>query len=304
LLGFIRYREKEGDLEFTNFGAKLSRETLDLGVTSKRKKDHLAGTHGEGFKVASLVMVRSGYQVRYEASSYYWSFTLGGKDGRHLYCNISPISDNKLEKQKKEHFDGVSKGSLRKLKANNWEDVTVRIGRVYGPYWGGKITREEFMAWTTVSLDLDRPLKSIEVAYGTLILDEAFGNKIYLKGLLLDGNSSAKKFKFGYNLLDGHVNRDRQRLTNPQDEAKVLANIWEAAIRMDMGNTLKIYVDMLLDQIEWADVNLAEDKISKSTAESIWQHLLDRDCGLNRFYHSRDNGDQVRVPVLIPLLVS
>lgn len=60
LLGFIRFREKEGDLELTNFKAQLSRKALDLGVTSKRMKANQAGTHGEGFKVASLVMARSG----------------------------------------------------------------------------------------------------------------------------------------------------------------------------------------------------------------------------------------------------
>jgi hypothetical protein len=71
LLGFVRYKEKDGMLELTNFKARLSRATLDLGVTSKREKDHLAGTHGEGFKIAALVMVREGYQARLETSSYY-----------------------------------------------------------------------------------------------------------------------------------------------------------------------------------------------------------------------------------------
>jgi hypothetical protein len=70
LLGFVRYLDDKGTLELTNFRARLSRKTLDLGVTSKRKEERLAGTHGEGFKVASLVMARHGYQVRFEASSY------------------------------------------------------------------------------------------------------------------------------------------------------------------------------------------------------------------------------------------
>lgn len=67
LLGFISW--ENGVLEFTNFGAQLSRSSLDMGKTTKRQKDDLAGIHGDGFKVASLVMVRKGYKVRYEASS-------------------------------------------------------------------------------------------------------------------------------------------------------------------------------------------------------------------------------------------
>jgi len=68
LLGFIRYSKKDGSLQLTNFRSHLTRAALGLGFTTRRKKVNLAGTHGEGFKVASLVMVNKGYQVRIEAS--------------------------------------------------------------------------------------------------------------------------------------------------------------------------------------------------------------------------------------------
>jgi hypothetical protein len=96
LLGFVRYKEKDGMLELTNFKARLSRVTLDLGVTSKREKAHLAGTHGEGFKIAALVIVREGYQARLETSSYYWRFTFAGPSKSHLYYNLALVSEAKL----------------------------------------------------------------------------------------------------------------------------------------------------------------------------------------------------------------
>lgn len=99
LLGFIRYKENEGILELTNFKASLSRATLDLGVISKREKGHLAGTHGEGFKIAALVMAREGYQARIESSNYYWRFAFGGRSKSHLYCNLTLVSEAKLQKQ-------------------------------------------------------------------------------------------------------------------------------------------------------------------------------------------------------------
>jgi 1,4-alpha-glucan branching enzyme len=73
MLSFIRYTEKKGKavLELTNFNAQLSRKALDMGVSSKRNSESTAGTHGEGFKVASLVMVRKGFQVRYESAKFY-----------------------------------------------------------------------------------------------------------------------------------------------------------------------------------------------------------------------------------------
>jgi hypothetical protein len=122
------------------------------------------------------------------------------------------------------------KSSPRELKANNWEDVTVRISRVHGPHWGEKIEKRQFMSWIKVAIDLDPPSRCFETAHGTLIQDESFGNKVYLKGLLLEGNSLAKSFKFGYNLVEGVVNQDRQRLSDTREEAKVLANIWEVPI--------------------------------------------------------------------------
>jgi hypothetical protein len=293
LLGYIRFVEDKGTLELTNFGAQLSRKSLDLGATSKRDKTHLAGTHGEGFKVAALVMARHGYQVRFEASSYYWSFRFGGPDDKHLYCHLTPISEKKLKKQMKANRAETSQGFPRELKANNWEDVTVRIGRLYGPQWGERIKKQQFLSWVKVAIDLDQPTRIFETLHGTLIQDELFGNKVYLKGLLLETTSSAKRFKFGYDLMEGAVNRDRQRLPDPGEEAKILAKIWEIPIREQAIGAIDDYVDMLLDKAQWGDVNRAENEISASTANMIWQYLLRRDSGKDYFYHGQDAADQV-----------
>jgi hypothetical protein len=131
LLGFIRYSKKKGTVELTNFNAKLKREALDMGCTTKRRKSHLAGTHGEGFKVASLVMIRNGYQARFETSSYYWNFRFGGNNQAQLYCYLRPISKAKLDHQMVAYKKSVDRGTARTLKANIWEDVSVKIGRVY-----------------------------------------------------------------------------------------------------------------------------------------------------------------------------
>ena len=70
LLGFVRYKEKDGMLELTNFKARLSRATLDLGVTSKREKDHLAGTHGEGFKISARQGTKNACDASVSGGSY------------------------------------------------------------------------------------------------------------------------------------------------------------------------------------------------------------------------------------------
>ena len=51
--------------------------------------------------MAALVMASHGYQVLFEASSYYWSFGFGGPDDKHLYCYLTPISEKKINEQMK-----------------------------------------------------------------------------------------------------------------------------------------------------------------------------------------------------------
>jgi hypothetical protein len=291
LLGFIRFQN--GVLEFTNFKAQLPRRALDLGVTTKRDNHELAGTHGEGFKVAALVMARRGYRVRYEASEYYWNFKLGGRNKNHLYCHLGPMAEGKLGSLKKADATRLSKGTPRPLTSNIWEDVSVKIGRFNAKSGGEKIAKDDFLRWVNVSLDLDNPAKMIQTPYGSLILDEKFKGRIYLKGLLLEGNTSSKDFRFGYNFLRGDVNRDRQRLTDSKSEADMLTKIWTAAIDKDGLEILDQYITMLKEST-LADVNLAQDYISEPLAKKIWQRLLAQDPEKKIFYHDNINSDRVK----------
>jgi hypothetical protein len=251
----------------------------------------MAGTHGEGFKVASLVMLREAYQVRFEASRFYWNFRFVGADKDTLHCFFSTPKDSTIQKQVAAYQKKAGKSRSRELKANLWEDVSVKIGKVHDSQ-GTKIELTDFKDWLQVSLNLDRPTKIIETARGTLILDPGFGGRIYLKSLLLETNS-VKEWRFGYNLFDGKVNRDRQRLTNPAEEASVLARIWEEAIQKEEEETLDDYVKMLKEDTRWADVRLVKNHMSEATAQKVWQHLLKGDPERIRFYHDHKNGDEI-----------
>jgi hypothetical protein len=296
LLGFICW--KNGTLEFCNFGAQLKRSCLEMGVSSKRQSEHTAGTHGEGFKIASLVMLRNSYKVRYEASSYYWTFNLGGRNKDLLYCRLSPMGTKKLGKQRTAYSAKVEKNATRQLKGNIWEDVTVKIGKVHGE--GNEVTKADFEKWISVSLDLDRPAKMIHTSLGDLILDDRFRGKLYLKGLLLEGQT-AKPFRYGYNFLRGEVNRDRERLVDPVKEAEMLADIWDQVTKQDDA-TLPRLIEMLQADQEWADVNLADDCILKDTAKRIWSHLCEENLEGKRFYYFAENGDQVRLSYISHLI--
>ena len=215
LLGFIRFSREKGTLELTNFKSKLQLASLNFGESTKRKCEKLAGTHGEGMKVGTVVMLRSGYQVRFESSGSYWNFSILGRTRSQIYCRISPMKDTKLLQLKTN-----AKRDPKKPKNHIWEDVSIKIGRLRGSE-SLKIDISDFKKWLNVSTDLIRPSKVIHTFQGDLILDENFKGKIYLKGLLL-ANGSARPLKFAYNVFQGSVNRDGQRLIDPQERQKFL----------------------------------------------------------------------------------
>ncbi|KAE8447267.1 hypothetical protein EG329_010961 [Mollisiaceae sp. DMI_Dod_QoI] len=293
VLGFIRFRKTKGYLELTNLKAQLSRKSLDLGASSKCNADSLAGTHGEGFKVASLVMVRKGHQVRYESAQYYWSFQFGGRDKNHLYCHLAPMKDTKVTSAMLRDSQRIAAGRARELKSNIWEDVSVKIGRVYNSN-GKMIDFATFQDWIKVSFLLNRPANTINTLHGDLVLDLEFSNRVFLKGLYLGDSTTYKKLRFGYNFLTGDINRDRQRLTNPDEEASLLTGIWAEAISRN-EDALKEYVKMLRedDEKHWADINLANDKLTSATTQKIWEYLKRQDPERNSFFYYTKTQEQI-----------
>jgi hypothetical protein len=299
LLGYMRFEKAKGTLELTNFKAKLPRKALGLGVSSKRNQESMTGTHGEGFKVAAVVMVRKGYQVRYESAKYYWNFQFGGRDKSHLYCNLRPMTDSKLAALMVADSARNAAKKPRELKANIWEDVTVKIGKVHGST-GKSIDPSVFRDWIKVSFALEHPQAFIKRAYGDLVLDKAFGGRMYLKGLCLGNSHTAKELKFCYNLCDGTTTRDRGRLTSEAEEARVLADIWAVAIRKKEAGAVQEYTKMLrgADEKPLADVNLAQDKILPCTAKAIWDHLKSENSEGKAFFYDHKTAEKVSLTLL------
>jgi hypothetical protein len=297
VLGFIRFNKGKGMLELTNFNAQLTRKALDIGVSSKRYAVSQAGAQGEGFKVASLVMVRKGYQVRYESAKYYWRFQFGGRDKRHLYCHLTPMSDNIVTKHMLEISKRKSNRQPRELKGNIWEDVTVKIGKVYGSKGNG-IEFDKFQNWIKVSFSLHRPSQIVKTANGDLVLDKEFGGRMFLKGLYLSGTSGTRVLKFGYNLYEGDVNRDRQQIVNAHRLANTLACIWAEAIKIGEEGAVKEYTKMLMeeDTNHWADVNLSNEYMTEETAASVWQYTVEQNVSRCQFFY----GKKAEAPVSKP----
>lgn len=206
-LGFIRYEKKSGRVILVNACAQLRTDALQLGHTSKKGQLQFAGCHGEGLKLAAMVMCREGHSVSIETGNSHWSFAYGGPSKSRFCCNIGPLSVATPDGKPNPAQD------MACFTYRTWRDVCVEIGPDSGGTGGG-VSLEKFKQWLTVSLDIrgySYPESNIETDQGDLIIDPRFRGKAFLKGLLLPASVlEARPFELSYNFVQGGVNRDRQ----------------------------------------------------------------------------------------------
>lgn len=278
LLGYILFKRKQGSVELTNFRAQLTRHNLELGGSTKRGNNAMAGTHGEGLKVAALVLHRAKHRVRLTSRNYNWTFGFRGLNDT-LYCRLSPVPDRQIRATRNHSGD---------LRADLGEDVCILIDKGKG---GNQVSEGDFREWIKVTLDITRPKDPnniIETPHGDLILDMNFAGKTYLKGLLLpNSGSSITRQQAGYNLFQGHTNRDRERLKNQDEEAKMLMHIWQHSIDICGDRITQRYIDLLQDHQDCVDVSRADHLILRTTAVTIWERLKSQ--AASRFYYDRED---------------
>jgi hypothetical protein len=237
-LGFIKYEKHSGCVTISNPCAEMGLNVLELGYSSKRLDSNAAGCHGEGLKLAALVMVRSGLIVDLFASRNHWHF---GLLKSHFYCEIKPSDQNgSVGRDPAEDMFRLSFTADR--------DVTVEIR---APPESKKhiLSLDDFHGWLAITFDirgLSHPSDILETEAGDLILDPKFHGRIYLNGMRLPcSGSELKQYRFAYSFLHGKVNRDRQILVDRDEAANMVRRIWEAAIRKYQVAFLPIYVNLL-----------------------------------------------------------
>lgn len=313
LLGFIRYtydKEELGTLEIANFKARLQLRHLRMGGSTKQKDETQAGQHGEGMKLAAMVLRRSPqrYSVRCLSSGCYWNFQLDNR--KSLFCKLTRPKDETLRQKKAKYRQRERDRLPRLLEANIWEDVCVEVGYVRASKGDTgeerktqKIPLLEFQRWLEVTIDINPPTEIVRTESGDLILDEKHKNKAYLRGLLLPQSSiTGKTCHYGYNFLRGQTDRDRSNIVNAWEEASRITNIWRDALLsgpeiVAKYDLVRKYTRLLLDQNQLAaDVNLADQYISRKVAGLIWRHLtveVPQKDGSKLFYYCDKDGPEV-----------
>ncbi|KAI1144079.1 hypothetical protein F5Y05DRAFT_407479 [Hypoxylon sp. FL0543] len=289
--GYIRWSRlgKTGIVEITNRQATLEPWHLDMGGTSKKNERNQAGTHGEGLKIALLILMRDpqNHAVRCRSGGFSWTFDFTNQR-RLITCPVR-MSPAEIAKTRDQAKDEVNKSLLPFVPAPN-EDVQFIIGTNSRgrdengwPTKRGDVNRKEFKNWMKAAIFLQDIAAEgiVKTRVGDLILDPRYGGNIYLKGLLLkeskEGRSAsitAKKLKYGYNFATGATNRERESVASADDESRAILSIWNEALITKEDLVGKLHELLNSKDTEYADVASAEMFIRRETRDRLKTFLL------------------------------
>ena len=194
------YDKANETVRISNKTSELEVDTLLMGSTSKADDENTIGKHGEGYKVAFMVLLREGKGIKV--------YNYGKRE----------IWDARLVKSKR--FNGRSIPVITVEREAFWatvpdNDLTVEVTGV---------NEEEYSRLVVKNLHL-REVDTIEVPdTGRILTDKSEKGNIYVKGLYVCNN---KSFDYGYDLEPRLINLDRDRkLVSTFDLAWVTALMW------------------------------------------------------------------------------
>lgn len=267
-----------GTVDILNRGAALQPWNLDMGGTSKQDEPDQAGAHGEGLKIAILVLMRQpqDHAVRCYSGGCWWSFYFDSQ--RKLVCHISRSSPPRDQfgaiydvwsqadrETNGHHFLSPHVSTTREKTVQIFIDARGRDEK--GFKLQKEATRDEFKAWTKAALFLQEidTENIVTTDYGDLILDPRFGGNVYMKGLLLKESASGrsasitgKTLRYGYNFADGAVNRERESMAAADEESRTISTIWAFAVHVKGDLIGKLHDLLNSREPEYADVAKAD----------------------------------------------
>lgn len=170
-------------LSISNKNSKLTPKTLLLGSSSKRGKSDLIGEHGEGYKVATVVLMRNGVSVN-----------IYNNESKEVWQ--SRVVDSRRYGSKIVVFD-IS----RSLFKHN-DNLVIELVGITPEMWKEIVEKSLFLRDDVVESEV------IEGEKGSILLNDAFSGKIYVEGLYV---CSSERVEFGYNFKPDMISLDRDR---------------------------------------------------------------------------------------------
>ena len=175
---FIQYESSNNLLSMGNLKTELSPKTLLLGSSTKTNNNNLIGKFGEGYKLAFLVMVRSGIRISVSTGKSTWEPKIIKSKKFNSEILVIDSTTSKYDENLSISLSGVSPSMYAEFIQN--------------------------------CIRLDYPKNIINTPYGNILLDEKFKRKIFVAGLFVCSMDN-EKCAYGYDLLPGNIELDRDR---------------------------------------------------------------------------------------------
>lgn len=215
---------KDNTLTIANKTSKLTLDSLLLGSSTKRDDPKTIGQHGEGYKIAFMVLLREGKEVtvlNYGANEIWTTKIVNSR--RYNGAKVIQIE--------------VEKNPIWKKTPNN--DLSIVVNG---------ITEEEYSKVVEANLFLQTDLNASEYAkYGRVLFDEEHKGKIFVKGLFV-ASMPILKLEYGYDFTTEGIKLDRdRRLVDSFNVRWYASSIW-ATLASDKEYTDKIK-EMVLNDV-------------------------------------------------------
>lgn len=183
---FFDYNQDTKLLSIGNKSSILEPKTLLLGETSKSEDKDTIGQFGEGYKLATLVSLRTGHPIRI------YNF------GRKEVWEPKFVNSRRYGAKILTFF--VDKYLFTRVPDNN---LTIAIENV---------TEQEIDTIRKRILQLQETLgEQLSTSCGDILLDKKFAGEVFVNGLYIDTD---KSLKYGYNIppVDIEIDRDRRMI--------------------------------------------------------------------------------------------
>ncbi|KAB8213147.1 hypothetical protein BDV33DRAFT_210481 [Aspergillus novoparasiticus] len=157
-------------------------------------------------------------------------------------------------------------------------------------YVFSEVYSEREIAWQR---ETSNPAR-IRTLSGDLLLAPPYRDRLYLRGIRVPETGwDHSAFRYGYNLISGSVERDRQWLLNASHVTNSIHAIWEEAISQDEAETLPRYLELFRTYPSSADVIGADRVVTEAVAKKLWASLWGEATAADVFYYpeSRRNQD-------------
>ena len=181
---YFNYDKDSRVLKIGNTLSRLSTKSLLLGCSSKRNDINTIGQHGEGYKVATIVLLRSGCGVKVYNYNEKEIWTAKIIKSRRYNAEIGVFDVEKMGV-----FKSVPEHSLI-------FEIT-------------NVTEEAYESIKAKNLWLQDDLgKTLDTQHGKILLEDRYAGKIFVKGLYV---CNKEQLVYGYDLAPDLIKLDRDR---------------------------------------------------------------------------------------------